>query len=184
MLFLILTCKAILAEDEVLNAMPFDYVNIQYAGNIGMLSVAGGNSFFDGMYDMELYLGITPNTVSEVAIYTLAIKNNFIPYEFKIDDYLVKPYAGVGFFFAWNQRYDPSANEEIPDDYYFQTLWHLSAHFGLIFEKVLHDNYFSKAGFYIETTALDTEIVSYFSSDGTIESRDIFTIALGLRMSF
>jgi len=174
------------ADKESINQMPFDYMNVQYAGNLGFVSLGGGNTFYDGHYDFELYLGWTPKAVSEVAIFTFALKNNYVPYTYEEAGYEIRPYIGLGFFFALNQRYDPNWQDDIEKNYYYQNFYHFSGHLGLNInvKKEVDDSMFEKVGLYVETTTVDTYLISYFSNSEVLTLDDIFTIAFGIRVTF
>lgn len=174
----LLTCiLASALKAEPINPPPFDYINVQFAGNIGLLSVGGGNTFLDGHYEMEFYLGLTPHTHSEAAILTVAMKNNLIPFTLHVSEYALKPYVGLGLLSALNHRYDPQWRDELPDDYYYQDIWHLTAHLGLVAQ-------YGTWGLYFEAMTVDSYFAAYASSNGAITPDDIISFAVGLRRAF
>lgn len=162
---------------EPINPLPFDYLQIQHAGNIGLIAVGGGNTFFGGHYEMEFYLGITPRTHSEASIAAVAMKNNLIPFSLHVSDYRFKPYAGLGLLSGLNHRYDPQWRDELPDDYYYQDIWHFTAHLGTVVER-------GDWGVYVEAMTIDSYFSAYASSKGALTLSDIFSLAVGLRIGF
>ena len=55
-----------------------DYVKIQFAGNIGLISVGIGYDFFDSIWLSELLYGFVPASVSEAKqIHLITFKNTF-----------------------------------------------------------------------------------------------------------
>ncbi len=173
-------------SEEDINPLPFDYVNFQFAGQIGLLSVGGGNTFFDDHYDFEVYLGLTPRIeqVSEVTIITLAMKNNFIPYTFKYQDFEARPYIGLGLFFAMNQRYDPNWQDDIDSSYYYQNNWHVTGHIGLNVNKKVTDLKMKSIGVYVESMTNDVYFLDYIQNQETLSIDDVFSIAFGVRIGF
>jgi len=186
LLFICLFLVTIHASDEEINALPFDYMNVQYAGAIGFISIAGGNTFFDDHYDLELYIGATPRffDISEVAIYTLAIKNNYIPYTFRYHSYDLRPYMGLGILAAKNQRYDPNWKDDIDRGYYFQNNWHATANFGVNINKYFEDASIKSFGFYAETLTIDVYFLDYFNNPKALSLDDVFSLAFGVRIGF
>lgn len=176
----------LLSASEEINTLPFDYMNLQYAGNIGFIGVGGGNTFLDDHYDFELYLGLTPrlNYISEVSIITLAMKNNFIPYTFKAGSFSMRPYMGIGMLLGANHRYNPNWQDNIDNSYYYQNNWHITANLGLIVSRKYKEKSDATLGMYVETSSLDTYMLNYIKNRSTVALTDIFSIAVGIRMGF
>ena len=174
------------ASEEETNPLPFDYMNVQFAGQIGFLSVAGGNTFLNDHYDFEIYIGATPRflDISEVTIYTLAIKNNYVPYTFNWSDYTLRPYIGLGFLIGNNQRYNPNWQDNIDKGYYYQNIWHVTGNMGLLFKKKLEGSSISSLGFYVETVTLDVYVIDYFQNTDALDLDDIFSLSFGARIEF
>lgn len=174
------------AGDEEINHLPFDYMNVQYAGQIGFISIGGGNTFFDDHYDFELYLGLTPRLfyISEVAIVTLAVKNNYIPYTLKYESYEFRPYIGLGILFAQNQRYDPNWQDSIDDSYYYQNNWHITGNIGLTINKNFSEPGIRSLGLYIESMTNDVYFLDYYHNREALTIDDVFSTAFGLRIGF
>jgi len=174
------------SSDEDINPLPFEYMNVQYAGYIGFLSVGGGNTFFDDMYDLEVYIGVTPRTfgISEISIYTFALKNNFIPYTFEYNEYNIRPYIGAGILAAKNSRYDPNWQDTIESGYYYQNNWHISVNTGVNINKELSNSSIKSIGIYIEAVSLDTFLQNYFANTDSVKLYDTFSLAIGARIEF
>lgn len=174
------------SSDEEINHLPFEYMNVQYAGYIGFLSVGGGNTFFDGKYDLEFYIGVTPRFfgISEISIYTFALKNNYIPFTLQHNGYNIRPYFGVGMLAAKNSRYDPNWQDEIDSDYYYQNNWHISVNTGININKKLTNSMIDSLGIYVEAVALDTFLQNYYLNYDSVEITDTFSLAIGVRIEF
>ena len=173
-------------QAEEINHLPFEYMNVQYAGEIGFLSVGGGNTFFDDHYDMELYIGATPRFfgISEITIYTFAMKNNYIPYTFRYKSYDLRPYMGLGILAAQNQRYDPNWQDTIDRAYYFQNNYHATMNLGLNMNKHFEESSIESLGLYFETTTIDVYFLDYFNNPDALNIDDVFSIAFGVRIGF
>jgi len=171
---------------EKINALPFEYTNFQYAGNIGFIGIGGGNTFFNDHYDFEVYFGFTPKIkyISEVAVVSLAIKNNYIPYTFKMKQYTLRPYLGIGLLVGANHRYNPNWQDSIDNSYYYQNNWHIVANLGLIFNRKFEVNQSSALGFYVESSTLDVYAVDFIQNPNALDLNDIFSLAFGIRMTF
>jgi len=174
------------ADDKKINPLPFEYMNLQYAGEIGFIGVGGGNTFFDDTYDFELYLGFTPRIkgISEVALFSLALKNNYVPYTFKMSSYSLRPYIGIGLLLGANHRYNPNWQDNVEKNYYYQNNWHITANLGVVVRKKLEDAPLKSLGFYVESTTLDVYVVDYVQNLDALALDDIFSIGFGVRMEF
>ena len=177
---------SLVSHAEEINTLPFDYMNLQYAGNIGFIGVGGGNTFLNDHYDFELYLGFTPHIkyISEVAIISLAMKNNYVPYTFKAGTFSIRPYMGLGMIIGANHRYDPNWQDNINKAYYYQNNWHVTANLGLIVNTKYRDDSNETLGLYVETSSLDVYMNNYIKNSDTLALSDIFSIAFGIRMGF
>ena len=182
-LLLVLTLQA---DDEKINALPFDYMNLQYAGEIGFIGVGGGNTFFSDHYDLEFYLGFTPRItgISEVALFSFAVKNNYVPYTLEIQSYSFRPYIGFGILVGANHRYDPNWQDNVEKNYYYQNNWHITGNLGLVMRKALEDAPLKSLGFYVESTTLDVYVIDYVQNLDALALDDIFSIGFGIRMEF
>lgn len=174
------------SSDEEINHLPFEYMNVQYAGYIGFLSFGGGNTFLDGKYDLEFYIGGTPRAfdISEITIYTFAVKNNYVPYTFKHNNYTIRPYVGLGLLAAKNRRYDPNWQDSIDWSYYNQSNFHISVNTGVSINKELTNASVKSIGIYIETVALDVFLYDYFLNLDSMKLSDPFSLAIGVRIEF
>lgn len=174
------------SNEKKINHLPFDYVNIQYAGNLGFLSIGGGNTFYDGKYDLEFYIGVTPAlfNISEVSICTFALKNNYIPYTIDYKDYSIRPYVGMGLLTSNNKRYDPNWQDEIEFSYYNTFNMHITINSGVNINKKFKDSSIKSAGIYAEFVVIDQFLWNYTQNSDTVRLNDIFSLALGVRITY
>ncbi len=190
LLVLVLVFASVSAEENRtepdFNHLPMDYMSLQYAGNIGMISVGIGNLFFDGRYAFELYYGYTPRLVSEVAVSTLAMKHSYVPGSWNMYGHTVEPYAGLGLIYSLNQRYDPNWLDEIPDNYYYQYAFQLIGYVGLSVMHPVTDpaSSIKSFGAYMELGTVDSYLINYFSEGNALQLEDVLNTAIGVRMTF
>lgn len=169
-----------------LNLLPMDYMNVQFAGNIGFLSVGIGNRFLDDLYALEIYYGYTPRLVSEVAISTVAVKNNLTPSRWMLFNHTIEPYIGLGVLYSFNQRYDPNWADDVPDNYYYQYSFHLIGYGGVSVMYPVKDPSATIRAFggYVEVGTVDAYLIDYLSDNEALRLQDIGNIALGIRLAF
>lgn len=182
----ILVVVSLHSNEKKINNLPFEYFNVQYAGYLGFLSIGGGNTFYDAKYDLEFYIGVTPRlfNISEITIYTFGVKNNYIPYTFQHNEYIVRPYVGAGLLFAKNKRYDPNWQDTIEFSYYNTLNLHLTINTGININKKFKNSSIKSAGLYVEAVAIDTFLYSYVVNLDTMKLSDIFSLAIGVRIKF
>ncbi|MFQ3297768.1 MAG: hypothetical protein ACI921_001761, partial [Polaribacter sp.] len=88
---------AILIQDKAKEKAWYepDYAKMQFAGNLGVLSVGVGYQLFNKVVYTELLYGYVPVSISKAnEIHLISIKNTFPLYRKKIGNYTVSPIAG------------------------------------------------------------------------------------------
>ncbi len=95
-----------------------DHVNIQFAGNIGLISAGTGYKLFNEIWQTDILLGYVPESVAEADIFTIAWKNNFrlIKYQIKNKTLSLNTAFSVNLETGNNSYLVPS--KKFPKDYY------------------------------------------------------------------
>src|SRR3546814_207085 len=74
-----------------------DYIPVQFAGNIGLLSSGAGFTSSKGNYQLGILYGYTPASVAHSNIHTLTAKNVFPLCHYPLkNNQIFSPYLGLG----------------------------------------------------------------------------------------
>lgn len=163
-----------------------NYINTQFAGNIGAVSLGAGYRM-NRKRSLEWVFGFgyTPRMEAARTIYNLSFRNLYLPVEWKIgNDFYLYPQITLGISrqFARGNKTFVTLPNAYPDGYYAPNA--IRAHFSLggRVRKELGSRYFIEAiEFYAETTTNDLYLTYYYKSR-TVELKNIFSMALGLNL--
>ncbi len=161
---------------------------IQYAGNMGLISVgAGWNYGKHKRWETQLLFGILPKHRSDHAKMTMTIKQNFIPWS----NYLAKGWAveplscGIYLNTIFGNQFWNNEPARYPENYYpfLSTKVRLNIFVGQRFEWTIPNNKAKLAksitAFY-EISACDLHLRSLFQ-DKHIKLHEILSLSVGLK---
>lgn len=161
------------------------YVKAQFAGDIGLVSIGAGRSFFKDKLETDVFLGYLPEKVGGDRIITAAIKATYIPVKaIQIKSLDWQPLrTGLQLAHTFGEEYFTfEPHDKYPKSYYgFSTAVHLyyfiggQVNLGRI-EKL------SRFGIYYEVGSNVEYIVSYVQNPKYLSPGKIFNLSLGVRM--
>ncbi len=162
---------------------------VQYAGNMGLLSVGMGWDYGRrGQWETQLLVGYLPKHRSERAKMTFTLKQNFIPWSVYMGKgWALEPLScGIYFNTIFGQQFWDNEPARYPDDYYpfLSTKVRLNVFVGQRVQFTIPSNQRKRlksiTAFY-EVSACDLHIRSMVQ-DSHVGLRDILSLSLGLKL--
>lgn len=163
-----------------------DYTKIQFAGNIGFVSLGVGYQLFHKVLYSELLYGYVPKSVSKAdRIHLLTIKNTFPIYRKKLSETLtITPIAGFTTSYEIGTNSFTSLPSVYPDGYYVPNAFHFTLFGGgLIHKDFKKKNIFSGADLYVELGTVETYLW-YTITSSEVKVNDVFSASFGFNFYF
>ncbi|MEZ7875871.1 MAG: hypothetical protein QMB86_02620 [Polaribacter sp.] len=161
-----------------------DYVKIQFAGNIGLISVGIGYDFFDSIWLSELLYGFVPASVSEAKqIHLITSKNTFPILTRAIGKNLtISPIVGFTATLETGNNSFLKIPDVFPGGYYITNAIHFTLFTGASFHKEFtNSTIFKGADLYFEVGTIDTYLW-YAITAKEIGVNDIFSSSVGINL--
>ena len=96
-----------------------DYTKLQYAGNIGFMSIGAGYNWWKNIAQTDFIYGYVPESKGNTTIHTFTLKNTFGLYQFTIfQKYNLSPILGFSASFEPGENSFASIPEKYTDCYY------------------------------------------------------------------
>ncbi|MHA6247539.1 hypothetical protein ACXYMU_06355 [Pontibacter sp. CAU 1760] len=166
-----------------------DAVSLQFAGNLGMFSVAPSYSFAQDKLNAEFFYGYVPKFDAAEALHVLTLKGIYKPFK-KVclkENLSVTPVRlGLGLSYYFRSQFSTNWSNAYPtNDYYWWTSsLRLTGSLGPALNLALpHSDGFREISFYGDVNTYDL-IVTSAVKDKSLTAWDIMSFSLGLRASF
>jgi len=166
-----------------------DAVTLQFAGNIGMFSIAPSYSFAQDKINAELSYGFVPKFDADEALHLLTLKGIYKPFRkvpLKNDFSLTPLRLGMGLSYYFRSQFSTNWSNAYPaSDYYWWTSsLRLTGSFGPAVNYALpNSKTFKELSLYGDVGTYDLIVTSAFK-DKTLTTWDILSFGVGLRASF
>ncbi|MBN2167038.1 MAG: hypothetical protein JW717_12225 [Marinilabiliaceae bacterium] len=154
---------------------------MQYAGNIGFLSLGAGYQIKQ-RYEPTLLLGYLSQTFgnSSTDVITVSLKNSFRLNTKPLFE-CVTLKSGVSINWGYTNNTFSSLPEHYPDKYYFQNKIHLAPFWGAEVTIIVKSKSLKVVGFYFEFATLDAYLLECIRTD-YVKLNDIWNLALGMTL--
>jgi hypothetical protein len=162
-----------------------DYTKLQYAGNIGFMSIGAGYTWWREVAQTDLIYGYVPESKGNATIHTFTLKNTFGLYKFNLfNTYNISPILGFSVSFEPGQNSFGRLPEKYPDGYYGRSCFYACLNLGLKTKfEFSEDRHFSSMEIYSElNTVADYEFYNVIAKED--RSNIIYSLALGVNMFF
>ena len=163
-----------------------DYVKVQFAGNIGLVSVGAGYQIFNKVLYSELLYGYVPSTVSNAErIHLLTINNSFPIYRKEIGKNLtITPIAGFTTSYQIGTNSFTTLPDIYPEGYYVPNAFHFTLFGGAMVHKDFENSKFIKGvDFYAELGTVETYLW-YTITSSEVSFSDVFSTSIGINFYF
>ena len=159
-----------------------NYIKMQFAGNIGVVSVGAGYQLFDKVLYSELLYGYVPESVSKAdKIHLITIKNTFPVFRKEIAKNLtITPIAGFTTTIDIGTTTFTTLPSKYPDDYYVPTAFHFTLFGGVMIHKdFINSKMINGVDFYVEMGTVETYLW-YGITSKEVGLSDIFSTSIGI----
>lgn len=154
-----------------------DAVEIQYAGNYGLMSLGLGQTFYKDVLTSYLVFGYLPKEVNGTEVKTLAVKNTVKMKQFDFRKTSLQFYTGVSLIYYRTHNTYSRFPKYFPKSYYdFPTSLHAAPLFGTSFRKNTKKNGFA---LFSEFATLDYYLVDFFRNR-SINFLDLWNLSFGM----
>ena len=158
------------------------YLALQYAGNIGFLSLGIGYTAPRDKYQLSLVYGYAPPSLAGAHIHTVTAKNIFPLYRFYLNrKQTLIPYGAIGLSLELGGRSFFRQPSNMPDSYYdFPKSVHLIPATGVKLRHITdHQRHLHGYEFFLEITSVDVYVWYKLTSD-KIRTQQILSLAGGV----
>jgi hypothetical protein len=165
-----------------------DHMVVQFAGNIGLLSVGPGYSYFRDKVQTDILYGITPAFETQTSIHILTAKTAYHPVKVKLNKgYILEPLRlGMGISYSIGNQFYTSWPDRYPDGYYWWTTsFRLTPFLGTSISRSIGngDTAIKRVQLYSELGTHDLAIISMVNNKHFPVGR-ILNIAFGTKLVF
>ena len=183
--FFLLLIDGVFAQDGKGKTLFPHHIKAQFAGGIGLASIAAGYSNKNETIEGDIFYGYVPESAGGVKIHALTAKmTSFIIKPVVLKKVQVRPLS-LGFFisYTFGKQYFGFTPENYPYDYYgLPTSLHSAVFIGGQIQRQFSKG--KSVGLYYELISFDREIISFVNNTRSLDITDILNIALGLKYSF
>lgn len=175
----LLKCSLLIISLSSFNAHAYfiDYLKVQYAGEIGFLSIGMGKRFGD-VYSLEIFNGFVPESIGGNEIESIAIKNIFDIVDFSIFNKNMIFYFGLNLYHVTGLDYQSSRHSSYPETYYRLGSIRGLLSFGLDF------NLNATHGFYLESGLNDIILTNYLNNPDDVDLSKYVSHGIGYKNIF
>lgn len=160
-----------------------DFASLQYAGNLGLLSLGLGKAFRDQRLWTSLHYGIVPPATGSETIHTLAVKTSLTLARTRLPNYTLRPfYLGLAVTYTLGEEFDTRSGKPWPEDYFPQAAFQFQPYLGAALDKRLPDG--RQAGVYLEVGTLAKYLEHELQSQDYLTLGDVLNVALGATLQF
>lgn len=162
-----------------------DLFKIQYAGNIGFISLGLGYEWWRQNAQIDFMYGYVPETKGKTTIHTFTIKNTFKLYQFDVfDKYNLSPTVGFSVSMEPGENSYIQLPEKYPDGYYLPNSFYACINLGLKSNfKLKDERFFSSIDMYFEVNT-HANYLFYNILAKENRSSNIYSLALGINVFF
>lgn len=160
-----------------------DYYKIQFAGNIGFISIGTGYELFNNRLQSDILFGYVPKSIGNTVIYTITQKNTFSIHDFKLNKK-----KEISLIIGFSVSYETGNNsclflpDKYPDGYYSTNAFHFPLFSGIKMKKTFKiDSKIKSIEFNIEACQIATYLYYSIIND-EIKYNDITSLAFVLSL--
>jgi len=167
------------AQKTLLQQLSPHYVQAQFAGNIGLLSLGAGYNLFKDHVHVSILDGYTPAGLAGTGVNTIAIKASYDLITIPIENKRAVAYSGLGCNFETTGKgFYTSLPDRYADGYYKWSAVHATFFLGAKLQVLMKKRTNQRLEFYAETGTVDSYLYYYATNPG-LRITDMFSAAIG-----
>lgn len=163
-----------------------DYASLQFAGNIGFLSIGAGYEIFDDVWYAELLYGYSPRSITAAeSNHLITIKNTFPIFTKELSNsFSISPIAGIAITYDAGNNTFTSLPGQFPKGYYISNAIHLTIFGGFkVHKDFKNDKIFKGIDMYYELGTVESYLW-YAITSSEFSMSDAFSSAIGVNLYF
>ena len=162
-----------------------EYSKVQFAGNIGFMSVGLGYEWWNKKAQTDVMYGYVSENKGNASIHTFTLKNSFRLYHFNIiDRYNLSPIMGFSLSFEPGQNGYMRVPDRYPDGYYSPNSFYACLNLGMKSKfKFNEKSHFSALELYTEINSL-ANYIYYNIAAKEDKSLNVLSMAIGINVFF
>jgi hypothetical protein len=170
------------SDERKLKLNPIHF-QLQYAGNIGLLSAGIGKSFLTDKVNCFLIYGYLPENIHGATVHTIALKTSC-----KFSNTTISPVFNLDYYAGALILYGITDNTYLvypnyyPDDYYNSNAIHASFYIGTRLNKTLPCKKMQKISFFTELGTIDYQFWNAITNK-TIGILEIWNFCFGIAIT-
>jgi hypothetical protein len=173
-------------ENDSTSAWIPKYCMVQFAGNLGLVSVGIGNEIFHNNVFIEIFYGYLPKSIHDVQVHTLATKFGYMYLHKSLSDHTqLTSYVGMGINYAITNNTYLVYPDYYPDKYHkanaLRAVLFLGLRLGLSYDGSPQKQKWMSI--YCEVGTVDNYLYNAIASK-TVSIYEIWNLALGLSIDF
>jgi hypothetical protein len=185
-ILLVLSCQAYgNATDTVLIHKNPVYVQVQYAGNMGLVSAGIGTSFFSEKLSVCLIYGYLPKSMNDVTVHTIALKSSVRLFHHTSPcKKQIECYTGITLLRGITKNTYLLYPQYYPKDYYPPNAYHFALFTGAKHSSLIKNNpWFERIGAFVELGTIDYKVIQGLHSK-YIGFFDLWNVSFGVSLYF
>jgi|SRR5690554_1175067 len=155
------------------------YGKMQYAGNLGLLSVGAGRLFLNNKLSVDMSYGYLPKWVNGVRVSTFALKGAFHFWEKSFSKMRLNGFTGLSLNCGFTNNTFIILPEYYPDGYYLPNGIRIAPFVGTGLINNNPESRFFGAGFYTELGTVDY-MICYALKNKSITLFEIWNLCFGM----
>lgn len=159
------------------------YLKVQYAGNIGLVSVGLGKEFCNDKLSFDLNYGYLPESVNGVRVHTFALKPALMVKKFNLSGFMSHCYIGASFNYGITANTYLRYPDYYPKGYYYTNALHVNPFLGMGIRLTPLKKKLGKISVYTELGTIDYEIWQAIKNK-EINLVEIWNLCFGLAFQF
>jgi len=162
-----------------------DYTKIQFAGNIGFLSIGLGYQFFNNRLYSEILYGYVPVSISRAQkIHIITIKNTFPIINKNIKEIIISPITGFTASFETGNNSFLKLPDKYPKGYHITNALHLTLFLGAkVHKNFIYPKIIKGADLYFELGTVESYVLYAFLSK-EVRINQILSSAIGINLYY
>ena len=163
------------------------YTHLQYAGNMGFLSVGAGYRFDKLKMGLGLQFGYLPESIGGTRLWTSTLKYFWKPVLVQKNDWEIEPFMiGINIIKTHGDGIEQKWPDYYPNGYY---PWIPAINYAVFIGSTVHYNlpeekkYLKRVGFFYEIALTSRLIDVWYDNPKTVNFRDLWNFSVGIQLT-